>query len=262
MEPPRHDDWDKDLPDKNENTKTKKEFSDFIRECVKALTPVSTEKTITIPDLNRYLPDDGDSPEDAFDGTPAGEKGQESFDRFPKVEKIEGRTVARAAPTKPGGNAPGEGDDGAEGDGAGDEGGEPNDTDGGDQGGSGGGSDGDGVPGGESGRSPVEVRSRAFLRDAAGGVYALTVHPPRPHPTGTVYLSVAAVGDDSLATAVRVKAARMANGRKVEVSNGGKVGPVKFPKSGPLRVEVTLSEPRRLALGVTAYEEGHADEAE
>lgn len=121
--------------------------------------------------------------------------------------------------------------------------------------------DGDGTPGGERGRTPVDVKSRAFLRDAEQGVYKLIVHPPKPRPAGDIYLSVAAVGDDSLATAVRLKAARTAN-RKLEVPKPGKVGPVAFPKSGPLRVEVMLAEPRRLALEVTAYEEGSADEAE
>lgn len=252
------------LPEKGENRKTKKEFGDFIRECVKALTPVSTEKTITIPDLNQYLPDDGDSPEDSFDGTPVdGPKaGAEGFDRTPKIQTIAGRTIARAAPTKPGGNSPGEGDDGAGGDDAGDDGGGPNDTSGGNKGSTGGGTDDVGTPGGDGGRTKVEVRSRAFLRDGERDVYALIVHPPKKRPVGTVYLSVAAVGDDSLATAVRLKTARMGNNRKLEVPKPGKIGPVAFPKSGPLRVEVMLAEPRRLALEVTAYEEGTADEAQ
>ncbi len=108
----------------------------------------------------------------------------------------------------------------------------------------------------------MDVKGRAFLRDGDAGVYALIVYPPKPRPTGLVYLSVAAVGDDSLTTAVRLKAARLAGGRKLEVPRPGQIGPVAFPKSGPLRVEATLAEPRRLALDVTAYEEGNADEAE
>lgn len=76
-----------------------------------------------------------------------------------------------------------------------------------------------------------------------------------------MFLSVAAVGDDALPTPVRIKTARLSNKQKLDVPTLGRVGPVAFPKVGPLRVEITLAEPRRLALDVTAYEVS-ADEAE
>ena len=255
MEPPRHDDWNPDLPEKGANRKAKREMDDLILERIKALAPAGTEKTIAISDLNQYLPDDGDTPDEAFDGPPAdGDGKNESFDRSPKVQPIPGQNMAKKQPTHPGGGSAGTGDDPAEGDGDdGDKGGDPNEGEGGDKG-SKGGDDGDGSAGGNSGRHPVAVRSRAFLTDLAAGVYTLAVHPPQSKPVGDVFLAVAAVGDDSLAVPVRLQAARVPGGRKLDVPALGRVGPIAFPKSTPLRVEVTLAEPRRLSLQVTAEE--------
>ena len=256
MEPPRHDTWDKDRPEKGDNTKTEKELIEYIRSCIKQLTPVNTEKSIAPPDLSQYLPDDGDTPEDTFDGPPADGPGtHEAFDRTPvPTNPITGRPIGRKSPTTPGGAKPDEGDEPGGGTDPGDEGGVINEGGGGDKGSEGGGTDETGSPGGDAGRTPVEVRSRAFLRDPATGGYSLTIHPPQPRPAGDVYLSVAAVGDDSLATAVALSAARVAGGKTLAVGAAGRAGPVRFPKSGPLRVEVTLAEPRRLALDVTAFE--------
>lgn len=221
---------------------------------------VSTEKTLTIPDLSQYLPDDGDMPDDSFDGpTSDGTGKHENFDKVPLA--IPGRQIARKPPTKPGGAAPGEGELAVGDEGEGDEGGPPNEGGGGNKGSEGGEGDDSGADGGEQGRTPVEVSSRAFIRDADEGIYVLTIHPPQPRPTGKVYLSVMAVGDDSLPTAVRVAAARLPNRQRLGLPQFGRVGPVTFPKGGPLRVEVTLAEPRRLSLDVTAYEV-HDDETE
>lgn len=259
MEPPRHDDWNPDLPEKGANRKAKKELDDLIIDRIKALAPASTEKTIAIPDLNQYLPDDGDSPEDAFDGAPADGAGkEESFDRTTKVQPIQGQSMHKKQAAHPGGGGSGGGGGEGEGDDDGDTGGDSNDGDGGDKGSKGGEGGSDGANGG---RHPVVVRSRAFLTDLATGVYSLTIHPPQPKPAGDVFLALAAVGDDSKPVAVKLQAARIPGGKKLEVAALGRVGPVAFPKSTPLRVEVTLAEPRRLSLQVTA-EEVLSDEAQ
>jgi hypothetical protein len=262
MEPPRHDDWDGDLPEKGENRHLKREVDNFILDCVKALAPVSNEDTLAIPDLNKYLPDDGGTPEDGFEGPPAeGEGTVESFNRTPKAQKLPVSSSRPLPPTQRGGATSGDGDEGAGGSDSGDKGGEQNDGTGGDKGSEGGGGDGDGTAGGDDGCTPVQVQSRAFLRDPATGVYALTVHPPTPRPTGEVYLRVSAVGDDSLTSQVRIAAARLTtNNRRVAVHAPNRLGPVQFAKSGPLRLEVTLAAPRRLSLQVTADEVPDEDE--
>jgi len=156
MEPPRHDDWNADLPEKGENRNTKKELDDHIIECVRALAPTSNEKTLVIPELSQYLPDDGESPEDAFDGPSSdGTGSHESFEQTPKAQAIPGRRMGRTPPTRPGGTTPGEGDIEAGGDAAGRDGGEQNDGTGGDKGTKGGGEEESGISGGEDGRTPV-----------------------------------------------------------------------------------------------------------
>jgi len=259
MEPPRHDDWSADLPEKGANRKAKKELDDLINERIRGLAPASTEQTIAIPGLNQYLPDDGDSPDEGFDGTPANGQGKnESFDKTTKLQPIEGKKLSRQQATNPGGSSSGAGG-GSTGDDDGESGGDENDTDGGDKGSKGG--DGDsGAEGGSNGRTPIDVRSRAFLTNAATGAYTLVIHPPQPRPTGNVMLAVAAVGDDTRPAPVRLQSARVAGGRTLEVPALGRIGPVAFPKSGPLRVEVALTEPRRLSLQVTAEEPTNAAE--
>ena len=261
MEPPRHDDWHPDRPEKNQNKKTEKEFADFIRACIKKLTPVSDEKTTAIPELSDYLPDDGDTADDAADGPPAdGKSKHEGFDRHPKVQSIPSRELGQTPPTKPGGGKPGEGDAGSgDADDEGDSGGDSNQGGGGNKGSKGGGGDEDGDAGGTEGRTPVVVKSRAFLRDLEKAVYSLSVQTPKPRPKGQVFLSVTAVGDDLLAP-IDLKSARQ--GAKVlKIEKPNRVGPVTFPRSGPLKLDVMLAEPRKLSLQVTAHE-GTSDEAE
>jgi hypothetical protein len=264
MEPPRHDDWSPDLPEKGENRKVKKVLDETINARIKGLAPTTTEKTITIPDLSQYLPDDGDTPDDAFGGAAFDGVGAvENFDRHPNTKPIPGRLLPRKQATQPGAGSPGidesldaRGNDGED---EGDSGSDPNETDGGDKGSHGGGEP--GATTGASGRQPVLIRSRAFITDPSAGIYALTVHPPQQRPTGSVFLSIAAVGDDSLPVPVRVRGARVVGGKCLELPGLGRVGPVAFPKTTPLRVEVTLAEPRRLSLQVTAEEVLH-DEAQ
>jgi hypothetical protein len=55
MEPPRHDIWDPDHPERNANKKVEIEYMGFIRECIRKLVPVDDSKVISIPDLNRFF---------------------------------------------------------------------------------------------------------------------------------------------------------------------------------------------------------------
>ena len=250
MEPPRHDEWSENLPEKGDNRKAKKELEAHILDRIRQLAPVSTEKVLPIPDLNQYLPDDGDTPEEAFDGPAVSGVGtSESFDRTPKPQKIQAQQMKRKPADVSGGSTADEGDDEA----GGNSGGDPNDGDGGNKG-SQGGDEVEGATGGNDGGTPVDVRSRAFVTDAIGCKYSIIVHPPNPRPKGDVLLAVAAVGDDAKAVPVQVSSARVAGGKKLTLPALGRVGPVSFPKTAPLRLEVELTEPRRLSLQITAME--------
>ena len=261
MEPPAHDDWDANRPEKGASSKIKKEFDAHIIDCIRKLTPASTETALVIPDLSRYLPDDGDTPEDAFDGPPVDRPGsQESFDRTPKTLAIPGRSLGRLPPTIPGGTTSGEGggdagtdepDEGEEGEQGDDS--RQNDRNEGD-------GDDSGPPGDEAGRTPVDVRGRAFLQDARTGVYTLVVHPPQPRPSGELILAITAVGDDRAGLPVPIRDARLPNKQLLGRPATGRIGPVSFPTTGPLRVTMTLSDPRRLAFTVTAAQVASAEE--
>lgn len=103
MEPPSHDKWDPDRPGKGANRKASEELTRYLRECVKALAPIMTDKVLIIPEWNQYLPDDGDSPEDGAPGSPSAEMGtDESIVRIPVIL----RKRDSAPPPEPDGSKP------------------------------------------------------------------------------------------------------------------------------------------------------------
>ncbi|MBX9682068.1 MAG: hypothetical protein K2X38_25190 [Gemmataceae bacterium] len=68
MEPPRHDIWDADFPEKGDNKHIEKEFVEYIKEQIRNLTIKDDSTVIAVPELSRFLPDDEDSPEDETGG--------------------------------------------------------------------------------------------------------------------------------------------------------------------------------------------------
>ncbi len=242
MEPPRHDEWDPNHPEKNKNKKTEHEYGHFIRECIKHLVPVDDSKVIALSDLSRFLPDDDDSPEAPFDSGD-GEKG-ESFERSPLPAKIKGRKIdPRRAVLETDDTVPGEGDGGGGGEG-----------DGGGNGGGGGGN-GDRGDGGISGDHPkpiIPIAYRTFATNISAGVYMVSVRPEK-NTSKKANLAVWVVGDDQRALA-EIQSARLLNGKDLEVTSTGLLGPVSLPKNETLQFEVRLAEPLRVAMEVSAHE--------
>ena len=107
MEPPQHDKWDKDRPEKGDNSFTATLLAGFIRKCVGQLTPVGTDTAVSIPGLSQFLPDDGAVIENAPAGPPAAEADKaapESFDRKPAPgAKLPARPIKPPPPTRLGG---------------------------------------------------------------------------------------------------------------------------------------------------------------
>lgn len=247
MEPPRHDEWDPNHPEKNANKKTEHEYGHFIRECIKQLLPVDDSKVILLSDLSRFLPDDDDSPDAPFD-TGDGER-KESLERSPLPEKIAGRKIdPRRAVLEPDNAASGEGEE-PTGDG-GDEG------DGGPGNGAGGRRDGyEGGEGGTGGDLPkpiIPITYRTFATNISAGVYMVSVRPEK-NTSKKVNLAVWAVGDDQR-TLAEIQSARLLNGKDLEVSVTGLLGPVSLPKNETLQFEVRLTEALRVAMEVSAHE--------
>jgi hypothetical protein len=248
MEPPRHDEWDPDHPEKGAHKKTFAELRDFIRECVGQLAPVTADEVLDVPDLASLLPDDDDSMDEKFDddGSKSGGKG-ESFDRRPSARKVDTKTF-RSLQVARGKTSGDEGDDDT---GAGGHGeGENNDSDGGN-----GDNDDSKKGGGGGGRALLEppVQFRVFPRDLKRGLYVVVV-APQPRHRGQVKLSLNAVGDDAKPAPLAIASARLVGGPSVRVRNGTDIGPLKLQPKRALRLEVVLKSPHRLAIEVEAYE--------
>jgi hypothetical protein len=253
MEPPRHDIWDADHPEKGDNKKIESEFIHFIRDSIRNLLSSDDTKIIFVPGLSRFLPDDDESPEDAFEG--GEEHKDESADRSRLPDKIDGRKIdPRRTSARPDHVKPGEGTDDVEGGGAdfpeagGGNGG------GGDGRGEGGtGKNGKGGPQGEESKPTIPIRYRTFATNVDSGVYALTVQSDMKSPKGAT-LSVWTVGDQGKAPA-DISSARQKDGKTVPVKGAGILGPLVLPnKKGSLHLEIKLREPLRLAMEVAAHE--------
>lgn len=271
MEPPRHDIWDPDHPEKGVNRKIETEYVNFIRAAIKELTPADNSTVISVPELNRYLPDDADSPEESFDSSDESSGKTETFTRRALPEQIQGEAMSAAhqpPPEHEAADAEENPESQLEEDASGEEFTTSGTThtdgfgEGTGEGGGGGGGDppkGGGeatqVPGSHGGsqpKQPIPVRFRTFSRDAAAGVYTITVSPVNAG-TYSARLGLKMIGDDQTAPA-ELAEARTAAGVAIPVSPSGAIGPVSLSSSEPLRLEVVLRRPLRVAMELVAHE--------
>lgn len=175
-------------PEKGANRTIESEYVNFIRDCIRKLTPADESKVISIPGLNRFLPDDDETPEESFDGVLKEGYRQETSERSPLPEKIPGRKVdSKAKPMQPDhlkpndadsetedeqgegvGNGPRKEEATATGTGA---------TDG--RKGTGNTGDTGGSHGGASSKPSIPIRYRTYARDSATGVYHRFQHSRR-----------------------------------------------------------------------------------
>ena len=84
------------------------------------------------------------------------------------------------------------------------------------------------------------------------GVYMVTVRPEQK-TSQKVKIALWLVGDDQRSVA-EVKSARLPNGKNLQISSGGLLGPLQLPKGAALQIEVRLREPLRVAMEVSAHE--------
>jgi hypothetical protein len=249
MEPPRHDIWDADHPEKGLNRKIESEYVNFIRDCIRKLTPSDESKVISIPGLNRFLPDDDETPEESFDGAAVHEDDRrETPERSPLPEKIPGRKMdSKTKSVPPIGNEPADIEQPEE---LIPEHGEPRDA-----------PDepkkphpGPNEPDVDEAKSKplVPIRYRTYAQDSTTGVYTVTVIPEQP-TDGETMLVISTVGDDQKAPA-EISSARFASGGEIAVPKSGVLGPLKLTTHAPLKLEIVLVEPLRVAMEVSAYE--------
>jgi len=263
MEPPRHDEWNADIPEKGVNRKVETEYVGFIRDCIRKLTPIDDSKVIAIPGLNRFLPDDDDTEEQPFETT-GEEKANESPNRRPLPEKIAGERVQvhsftpQRDSSKPTDGTEATTETEGELDGSGGKpigkGGANGDVDGGPGGGDAEGrtQTATGQTGGNGTKPAIAVRYRTFSTNNAAGVYRVDVSPQEQiSKPFNIVLSV--VGDDQKAVA-SLKSARYATGGDLAVSSDFVVGPISIPKKWPVQLEVVLDESMPVAMEVHAHE--------
>jgi len=261
MEPPRHDIWEPDHPERNANKKVEIEYMGFIRECIRKLVPVDDSKVISIPDLNRFLPDDDDTTEEAFDGGDSQSK-TETPDRSPLPEVIPGRKIdphqQRMQPDKS--KAEGQAEETENGEGEGTGGGpgkQENESDGGTGGPGGGTGEGnadksEGDKGGVFSKPDLPIRYRTFVKDIGRGAYSVLVGL-KGTGNKSVNLVISTVGDDQK-SAADIKSAKTESGASLPIAGPGIIGPIKLSGENVHRVELTLAESVRVAMEVSAHE--------
>lgn len=253
MEPPRHDSWDPDLPEKGANRKVDSELTSFLRENVRGLTPADEAKSLAIPGLSRFLPDDEESPEHDFDAQPEAEIREESADRRPMAKTLPGSRIdPRRRVSPPDNTVVGE---------------EPSDTDGPDDEGPGPEPDGPANEG-EGGRSKrtadsggpsdgttktsIPILYRTFSRDRSAGLY-MAVVTAKQKGTRDALLQINNIGDDGRKTPAEISVARTSTDENLSV-RGNTVGPVRLTGGKAVRIELMLSEPARVSMEVGAHE--------
>jgi hypothetical protein len=244
MEPPAHNAWDPDRPERGASKQIEKELYDWIRACVRELAPHLDSKIISIPDLYRYLPDDGDT-EDAMPfGEPSAEAGQSADESSNLIPKL----YLKPRPIKPK-RTPDRFDDDDE-----------------EEGGSFG--DGEKKRGkGESQRKgqdrergeddpedkPLDITFRSFLQDPKKNIYRIALKPKAS--CAKAKLCVRAVGDDSRAETVNIAEAFSLPGRVgLSIERPNIISGVSLDAEKTVSVEVKLIDTLRYALEVVAYE--------
>ena len=235
MEPPRHDAWNGDLPERGENKLVERELMSFIRTNVKELTKVDDNEALDVPDLGRFLPDNVDS-----DRTKT--EADESGDTMPENAEI---------PTSPIGSkpsrttAPDLGDLGPDPDT------EDDDNSDGSGGDSGSANEGSNKTEGDQREIEVAIESRAFSLDGTGKKYSLVLRPS-DHQRHTVNVAVKVVGEEK---SDPVKIASAKNGTKqIRIDELGRLASVALYAKKPTAIELVLVQPRRVSLEVIANE--------
>ena len=106
--------------------------------------------------------------------------------------------------------------------------------------------------GGVHSKPAIPIHFRAYPKDGTASVYVVAIHPVHEGQRNGV-ISLLAVGDDAKEP-LRICAARLADGTTLPSEAVGKIGPLAFPPTGSINLEVELWESRKVAMEVSAHE--------
>ncbi len=263
MEPPKHDTWDPDHPEKGANRRIYKELGDFVRSKLRELAPVDPSEVITIPELSKYLPDDEESSDTPFESESS--QADESFkpSQPVTVSPIRRLKLDRKLRT-PDHHRPDDGDEETQAagsdlsdvptyhDGPSTDGPPPDGSSDGAASGEQPTQDERAARGGITAKAAIPIRYRAFTADPHCRVYRIVITSQhKKSASGFVLFNIP--GDDGRDPA-NLKAARSAGHADLGVIAGNVVGPIHLPKNSPVQFEVVLASPGRIAMEVQAYE--------
>jgi hypothetical protein len=263
MEPPKHDVWDPDHPEKGANRRIYKELGDFIRSKLRELAPVDPTQVISIPELSKYLPDDEESSETPFENDST-----QTDEAFQPAQPVTVSPVRRLGLDRkirqPDHHRPDEGNDitqmagDDEAEGPSYHKGPPNNGPGnqepfpGTAPGQSPADDQRATRGGISAKPAIPIKYRSFSSDPFSRVYRVNITSQLKR-TSSGYLVFNVSGDDGREPA-NLKAARSAAHPDLGVTAGNIVGPIVLTPKAPVQFEVVLASPGRIAMEVQAYE--------
>jgi len=266
MEPPKHDAWDPDHPEKGANRAVENEYFGFLRECVAKLAPPDESKVMNIPGMSRFLPDDDETPEEEFgsgsDDSSDEAKGESIEPNILPTKILPSKIDHKTRSMQPDEQKPDDGDEeteSGEGEGTADgprKGGKSTEDGGGHGGGGGGAGPGkagaaSGTKGGVSSKPAIPIQFRAYCQNPALGIYTLVIKSVKK-ATKEANLVIWTVGDDQKMVA-DLKTAKISDGADLAIK-GGVVGPIELLMDSGMKIEVVLRQPMRVAMEVSAYE--------
>jgi len=246
MEPPAHNKWDVDLPEKGASKKYDQEYSAFIRECIKEIGVKTDEKSDGLAELSKFIPDDEPGNSSSSSGA---EKAAEAFpDKQKESKETKSIAIAISKPPKPSTYSEADGD---EAEGTGDE--EEEKPRHGDEEGDGESGESEAEKVGSGPKSIISSRFRAFALDSQGAKYRLIIRPDVRKKT-KAYLNLFAIGDSSGPSMLLQLANAKLGNKKVEFTASGRIGPLTLSKGQVAEIEIVLQNPDKFALEATVYE--------
>ena len=237
MEPPRHDEWDVDRPEKGGSRAVKKEYHDWLRETLVSLTPKIEAKVLEVDELADYLPDTITPDGGAGKNSPTDQSSQGSTDEPNEItEPIITETVGPTA--KRPGRDPGEKPQPPTDDPAPKDPTDPSDTD------------------TEDDDEPTKKKRLAVLfakgfADAAANEYVVFL---RSDQATVVTVAINAVGEDAFTEEINLLRARDRDTNQELAVSSGKIEEVQLQSGQPRRLAVTFNDSARRAVTIVAYE--------
>lgn len=269
LEPPSHNNWEHERHDDPKYAKKiLNKLKSWVNEKVRSISFSDDAEELEVEGMSQYLPDDlANAPQNSYDETAEGEKGApkevEIRDKYREPSSnasAAGYEAAAAAEENEDYYDEETDEETNEGDESSDNDDNSNDSVGGssstDNTGTSESDGSSGVKPGEQGSNPSSTtnplkfkRVRIFCTDPDTGMYNISIYPDAD---GEGFLGFNIVGEVGTERASVKSAVIKDSGLQINIKSG-LVGPIKFAAGKKTTILITLSEPMRCALEVSAY---------